>query len=277
MEILRLPKDEPFITGDENIQNVDKHLIKMNDFLFIYCTKGNGQIVIDLKEYEIRENTLLLFSPGCIVSCVQNNEELEFSYLGCAADLFQEATFRFEPAFFGFLRNNPCFQFPGKGTVIVANFMHDADEIYRDRKHVFRIPIFKNILQCFFMEIYDKFFLHYDTNPLKNANRQEVLFNRFLQLVHEHYINEREVSFYADKLCITSRYLSSVVKSVGGHTPKEFIDRFVMLEIKALLQSTDMTMQEISNSLHFPDQSFFGRYFKKRTGMMPSRYRLENQ
>jgi YesN/AraC family two-component response regulator len=99
-----------------------------------------------------------------------------------------------------------------------------------------------------------------------------------MELVHNHYIEEREVAYYADKLCISPRYLSSVVRSVRiDVTPKAIIDSFVVLEIKALLQSTNLSIQEIADRLHFPDQSFFGRYFKKHTGLMPSRYRAENK
>jgi YesN/AraC family two-component response regulator len=128
------------------------------------------------------------------------------------------------------------------------------------------------------MDLCDKAHKGEISNNLWNANRKEVIFNRFMELVHNHYIEEREVAFYADKLCISPRYLSSVVRSVRiDVTPKAIIDSFVVLEIKALLQSTNLSIQEIADRLHFPDQSFFGRYFKKHTGLMPSRYRAENK
>lgn len=81
------------------------------------------------------------------------------------------------------------------------------------------------------------------------------------------------MSFYADKLCISTRYLSTIVRSVARSSAKEFIDRAVILEIKMMLQSTDLSVQEIAYRLRFPDQSYLGRFFKKRTGESPTEYR----
>ncbi len=90
------------------------------------------------------------------------------------------------------------------------------------------------------------------------TTRQTELFHRFVSLVHEHCTREREVTFYADRLCISTRYLSTIVRSVAQTTAKEFIDHTVALEIKMLLQSTDLSVQEIAYRLHFPDQSYLG-------------------
>ena len=91
--------------------------------------------------------------------------------------------------------------------------------------------------------------------------------------MHENCAHEREVTFYADRLCISTRYLSTIVRSIAHTTAKEFIDRSVILEIKMLLQSTDLSVQEIAYRLHFPDQSYLGRFFKKHTGESPTEYR----
>lgn len=90
----------------------------------------------------------------------------------------------------------------------------------------------------------------------EGINRQEEIFKRFIQLIHKHCTTQREVSFYAAELFITPRYLSTIVQNVSGNTAKSIIDRHVILEIKALLQSTSLSIQEISNRLSFPDQSF---------------------
>ena len=110
----------------------------------------------------------------------------------------------------------------------------------------------------------------------EGISRQEELFKRFIQLVHKHCTTQREVSFYANKLFITPRYLSTVIQNVTNTTAKSIIDKHVILEIKVLLKSTNLSVQEISNQLCFPDQSFFGRYFKKHTGLSPLQYRNQN-
>ena len=146
---------------------------------------------------------------------------------------------------------------------------------YRDRNNIFRNTIIRNRLQNVLMEIYDKLqrFAGMQRQMPESTTRQTELFHRFVALVHEFSSQEREVSFYADKLCISTRYLSTIVRTIAHSTAKEFIDRSVLLEIKMLLQSTDLSVQEIAYRLHFPDQSYLGRYFKKHTGESPTEYR----
>jgi AraC-like DNA-binding protein len=85
------------------------------------------------------------------------------------------------------------------------------------------------------------------------------------------------VSNYAKKLCITAKHLSAVVKNVSGQSPTDIINSYVILDAKISLTTTDMTIQEISARLHFPNQSFFGRYFKQHTGLSPRQYRKNQQ
>ena len=94
-----------------------------------------------------------------------------------------------------------------------------------------------------------------------------------MRVVMENYKQERSVSFYADKLCVTAKYLSLVVKNVSGKSAGDWIDEYVILEAKALLKSSNMTIQEIADVLNFANQSFFGKYFKHHTGVSPKEYR----
>ena len=91
--------------------------------------------------------------------------------------------------------------------------------------------------------------------------------------VSNNYKQNRSVSFYADRLCLTAKHLSSVVKEVSGKTAGEWIDNFVILEARALLKSSDMSIQQIAEHLNFANQSFFGKYFKHFIGMSPKAYR----
>jgi AraC-like DNA-binding protein len=82
-----------------------------------------------------------------------------------------------------------------------------------------------------------------------------------MNLVKENFKEQREVGFYANKLCLTPKYLSKVIRDSSGSSAGEWIDNYVALEAKALLKSTNMTIQQISEELNFPSQSFFGKYF----------------
>ena len=89
----------------------------------------------------------------------------------------------------------------------------------------------------------------------------------------ENYKQERSVAFYADKLCVTAKYLSLISKEVSGQPAGNWIDEYVILEAKTLLKSSQMSIQEIADSLNFANQSFFGKYFKHHTGISPKEYR----
>lgn len=149
-----------------------------------------------------------------------------------------------------------------------------ASYTYRDRDNIFRNTIIRNRLQNVLLEAFDKTRRFApDVHPQSGTTRQTDLFQRFVALVHEHCTEQREVVFYADRLCISTRYLSTIIRSVAHSTAKEFIDRSVVLEIKMLLESTELSVQEIAYRLHFPDQSYLGRFFKKHTGVSPTEFR----
>ena len=103
----------------------------------------------------------------------------------------------------------------------------------------------------------------------------EEQFRQFMRLVTEHCKQERSVSFYAGEMCLSSKHLSAVVKRISGRTAGEWIDSLVILEAKVMLKSSEASIQEIAEELHFANQSFFGKYFKQHAGMSPKAYRKQ--
>ncbi len=103
--------------------------------------------------------------------------------------------------------------------------------------------------------------------------RSQLLASDFKKLVNVHFTAERSVKFYATKLCVTPNHLTVTVKEATGKTAGEWIDETVILEAKVLLQNTALTIAEISDSLHFADQSTFGKFFKNLTGLSPVAYK----
>ena len=107
----------------------------------------------------------------------------------------------------------------------------------------------------------------------RRQGRCEVIFEEFMELLQQYNKMERNVGFYARKLRITPKYLSSVVKDVSGKTAAQWIDESVILEAKTPLKYSGLSIQEIAYHLNFSTQSFFGKYFKQHTGTSPSRYK----
>ena len=113
----------------------------------------------------------------------------------------------------------------------------------------------------------------YEVEDIRKHTRQEETVSRFLDLLYAHHKRERSVAFYAGELCMTPKYLSRIVREVTGRSALESIEDYVVTEAKAMLNSTSMTVQQISDGLNFPSQSVFGKYFKRVTGMSPKEYR----
>ena len=131
--------------------------------------------------------------------------------------------------------------------------------IDRPRRH--QKELVDALLQAFlydFRDLLDRF----NTLKPQTYTAGEKVFHNFVKLLKEVYPKPRNVNFYADKLCITPKYLSSICKKISGYTASDFINRYVIKDIQILLKRSDKTIKEICNELDFPNLSFFGRFVK---------------
>ena len=142
-----------------------------------------------------------------------------------------------------------------------------------ENKHPYQLDIIKHLTSAFF---YGMGYYFHQISKNKTLSNDEALMNDFSKKVQLFYRKERKVLYYADKLHLSASYLSTVIKRVSGKTAAEWIDDYVILEAKALLKSTKLTIQQISDELNFSSQSFFGKYFKRITGLSPKEYREKN-
>lgn len=275
MNVLESLQQEEFIVCNDRCEWFSHPFLKLDGACLLMCLQGKATIEINSEEYFLVPNTHSILLPGSIIGLYKPSDDFLASCILVSHSLFQEVTNRLSPSFFSFIKETPSFT-SSEERLQSTKQMHSLIEgLYHDKENCFRSQIIRNNLQSILMHIYDKtrrYFL--DSHP-EGISRQEELLKRFIQLVHKHCTHQREVAFYADLLCISPRYLSTIVQHVTGTNAKSIIDRHVILEIKALLKSTTLSAQEISNRLHFPDQSFFARYFKKHTGMTPLQYREE--
>jgi AraC-like DNA-binding protein len=112
-----------------------------------------------------------------------------------------------------------------------------------------------------------------DSNPDAKPSRQDEIVARFLQCVHENYREHRDVSFYAAQLGLSLKYMSHVIYEKTGRHPTKWIKDYVILEAKTMLRSGRYSIQQIADELHFPNQSFFGKYFKEAVGVSPKKWK----
>lgn len=276
MHILQLPDDEIFKAGaDKNEWLPQGKTIKVDVDTIIFCRKGTANIEIDLIPYEIVANTQLIIIAGSIVHNISNSDDFKISYITFKHEVYDEATAQLEPSFTFFLKEYPCVQL-GEKRINKMNYLVEAmEDFYNEKTNCFRVKIFKNNIQSFLLDVYDKTRTLFKIDKSEEVGRREELFIKFIHLIHKYCPQQREVGFYAEKLYITSRYLSSITQNVADKSAKYIIDKHAIQRIKIMLKYSNMSIQDISYELNFPDQSFFSRYFKKHTGMSPLEYRTK--
>lgn len=267
--------EEQFIVGESDFSYFEQNAYRLEGCAILFCREGSAEVMVDQCQGQLQCNTTVLLLPGSYLLFLDRSEDFRASYCTFSRDLFLEAAFRLDPGFFEAVHRHPISTPPQRivdGTNIWFQMMAYN---YRDRQNIYRNTIVKNRLQNVLLEVYDKVQRLASKASLSNetTSRQTELFQRFAALVHENCAQEREVAFYADRLCISTRYLSTIVRRVAHTSAKEFIDRSVMLEIRMMLRSTDLSVQEIAYRLKFPDQSYLGRFFKKHAGESPTEYR----
>lgn len=266
--------EEQFVVGDTDLRYFEEHSCRTEGGAILFCRRGSATVTVDQLRDRITRDTLLLLLPGSILHLNERTDDFRVRFCAFSLELFSEAAYRLDPSFFHILHEHAIIRLPDRIIEGVRNWFQMASYTYRDRGNIFRNTIIRNRLQNVLLEAFDKTQrFASDVHSQTGTTRQADLFQRFVALVHEHCTEQREVAFYADRLCISTRYLSTIIRSVAHSTAKEFIDRSVVLEIKMLLGSTELSVQEIAYRLHFPDQSYLGRFFKKHTGVSPTEFR----
>ena len=136
----------------------------------------------------------------------------------------------------------------------------------------FRKDLIRTLLLAMFYDLSNVIYRTRQSSDNRQT-RADIIFTKFIHLVEGNYKRERRVGWYAEQLCITPKYLSETVKQVSRLTPNEWIDNYVILEIRVLLKNSTRSIKEIAMEMNFPNQSFLGKFFKERVGMSPSEYR----
>lgn len=237
---------------------------------------GEAVTKINMREYHIKAPAVLIVIQGQTCEPVSCSEDLKGRAIVMSPAftdrLFANADSQAHSLYTSILKN-PIVSFDNEQNVF-GQYYELLLNVARSPKSEFKLDSARHLtLAMFYGYSHMKHGVSDDNN--KGTTRQEELYSSFLELVGDNYKQFRDIGFYADKLCVTAKYLSEVVKTVSGKTALEVIEDYVLTECKALLLSTSMTIQEVSDELNFPSQSVFGKYFKRLTGLSPKAYRQE--
>lgn len=246
---------------------------RINYGFICICLSGSSDIEIDFLHHHIVQNDIFIIFPGQIIDFQQQSDDYTFAFLSFSDSLIDDIIFRFPSSFINFLKDNVHYHLPqDECAELMTEYFAVMFKKFNDKTHVCRREIIVNLMRNFFLDLYNKILKFNDFNPKLRKRKMEII-EKFFQLVKTHYKVNREVAFYADKLCITPKYLSIITQEMIGKSAKKAIDNYAVTEIKLLLQSTSIPLKEIVFELNFPNQAFFCKYFKRHTGIAPIGYR----
>ncbi len=270
------------VLDTEEAMSLFRFPTRINAFGVVFCSKGSVTVTSNLKRCVIGAQTLFVCPPRTIVQ-VESQEKASIHFILCEEELLSRIQVDLKQMMHLFMavRENPCLPLSREewDEIIRSQF-----EIAAEWRSGRRDPLSNEILRTLFRTLAYRLCrlidnrigeghesLGTEVNPLRKRNN--AYFNTFIEELSKHYMHARNVGFYAERLHLTPKYLTTLLRTTTGRTATEWIDEYVVLEAKNLLKHSPMNIQEIAYYLNFSNQSFFGRYFKQHTGMTPSAYR----
>ena len=266
----------------ESKMDIIEYPCRFHGYMAFFCIKGEFEVEINLKKFTIRKDSMFIYTPGNIVRVTnidpREKESVHFVVVAISEDLMSSTRFDFSKLYNESLRllESPCVVINENERGLYRKYFDLIQEVSKMRMPNMRESVTALISSIFYLM--GAMWTDRLTAAKKNggdemSTRSKIVLEDFLLLVRDYHTKERSLSFYADKLYLTPKYLSKLIKSVSGKSAHEWIDSFVILEAKNLLKYSDMSIKSIVYELNFPNQTTFYRFFKAKTGMTPSEYR----
>ena len=266
----------------ETKMDIIEYPCRFHGYMAFFCIKGEFEVEINLKKFTIRKDSMFIYTPGNIVRVTnidpKEKESVHFVVVAISEDLMSSTRFDFSKLYNESLRllESPCVVINENERELCRKYFDLIQEVSKMRMPNMRESVAALISSIFYLM--GAMWTDRLTAAKKNggdemSTRSKIVLEDFLLLVRDYHTKERSLSFYADKLYLTPKYLSKLIKSVSGKSAHEWIDSFVILEAKNLLKYSDMSIKSIVYELNFPNQTTFYRFFKTKTGMTPSEYR----
>ena len=255
---------------------------RINAYIAMLCIEGSVEIISNLKRYKIEKNCLFISLPkGILQLCEWSGCKL---YITAFEDDFIRKTninYNNVLSVLIGIQKQSCIKIlesEVKSLTETFIFLQQEIEAFEGKEYYNEIVMsYINLITykaCSFIIGY----LETQSEDIESSNKRgEEYYNKFMTLLNQYFKQERNISFYASRLYITPKYMTSLIKKTSGRSAMEWIQDYVIMEAKNLLKYSGMSIQEISDYLNFSNQSFFAQYFKRLTGFSPSVYRDQPQ
>ena len=254
---------------------------KMEALELIMVEKGELMINIDYQSFCIGENMIVNLSDRHFIQFVSISDDFRCYIVLCVLDfmrnLVNDIQLPVMPNVFTSLMANPAVRLEKEDFMILRGSLERLRTTFCRKEHALLSELVQYEMAILHIEMSNILQFKYakETPKQKIGNRESVI-ARFMRLLFEHSRTEREVAFYADKLCVTPVYLLRAVKRVVGKPVSKVINEMAVSDAMTLLHNPDMSIQNAANAMNFADRVSFSKFFKKNTGMSPGEYRKKD-
>lgn len=263
-------KDIEILNNDKIINGV-RFPHKVNKVTQVLITEGEASCIVDFYAYTLKSPSMALFMPGQVVESIETSQDCKVIGMAFPAEFSSSlnlpVSFQEKLSF----QKNHFYALNQEGLEAFISCYNQVSSIMRQEDHPYREEIIRHLFSAYYYGL--GYYVHNAKRQTSVMTGQQEVCEKFIALASENFKEHRDIGFYADKLCITNKYLSALLKQETGMTALEWIEKYVVLYAKGCLSSTSMTVQEISDELDFPSQSVFGKYFKRVEGISPKAYR----
>jgi len=240
----------------------------------VYCHGGCGTGRVNDRSYDLEAGGLFIVLPGQINELVHLSDDFEATYL-LMTDSFTESlsvgnTFDMR----NIIQSHPYALLSSRSREAVEDYLKMVRNTIVVEENPHRLEILRLMTRAFFLGL--GYFLHEQRAP-EGDSHQTRLTSEFIELVEKSYREHRDLKYYAERMGLTPKYISAVVKASSGRSAVEWIERYVTLDAITQLRSTDRSIKQIAYDLNFPSLSFFGKYFTRVVGLSPAAYRKNEQ
>lgn len=261
---------EDLILLDNQLMESPRYPFKTDMLTATICIKGRAEGSINLQKIITQPNSFNVILPGQIITHDHQTPDFEARYIIMSSKFVN--TLDLDNRFSLFHSHNQVI------STILSDYELEAILTFYEmlkwnitHKNDYILDTVRHMTLAFFYGFSHTFQQNISTQ--KPTNRPQQLSDDFLSLVKKNFRQEHSLDFYANKLCVTPKHLTTTIKSTTDSTAKEWIDKHLLLEAKALLKSTNLNIQQIADTLHFTSQDVFSKYFKHHIGITPKEYR----
>lgn len=266
-------------SGGEDIP-FDNSPVRINGYIGFFCVSGDLTFSVDFRESHIRGNTFSVITPMNIIRINRNprKKPSRIIAVGLSANFMSRMNYDLDELF---REASSPLSLPTislkREEILLAEKYYSLVKLVLQSRRPFVAESIMALCSSLLFEVAGSW---RSRNKVEDENidfvshsRTKVLYDRFIKLVAKYHITNRTVQFYADKLYISPKYLSKVIKTCSGQTPSYWIDSYTILEAQNLLRYSNYTVKQIVFKLNFSNQSVFQKFFKAQTGITPLQYR----